>query len=57
MKDILEISVIPAELVTVDFEENTWTLEVPENTRATAGYYVIISRQDFNFLAERSLHK
>lgn len=56
MKDILEISVIPAELVTVDFEENTWTLEVPENTRATAGYYVIISRQDFNFLAERSLH-
>jgi hypothetical protein len=50
MSDILEITAIPAELVTVDFELNTWTLEVTEKIRVSAGRYVIFSEKDFNEL-------
>jgi hypothetical protein len=43
----IEIRVIPAELITVDFEVNTWTLEVAKNARAKAGKYIILTQEDF----------
>jgi len=40
---------------TADFEENTWTFEMPEKFRVTAGRFVIIPEEKFEAFA-RSVH-